>query len=190
MAPILQVTQIVAGYGEAPILRGVSLHVEPGELVAVIGPNGAGKSTLIKTIFGVLRPTSGQVTYDGRDITNWAPEKVVQMGMSYIPQVSNVFRTMTVRENMEMGAFILNFGGLASPLLGVSRALSRRLPVLVTRRSTLRYYSMDRLGRKDLTEKIDGVIRLFPDLKARLGERVGNLSGGQQQMVALLGLLC
>ncbi|NNF68290.1 MAG: ATP-binding cassette domain-containing protein, partial [Acidimicrobiia bacterium] len=86
------------------ILRGVSLELSAGELVVIIGPNGAGKSTLIKSIFGLLRTTSGSVTLDGEDITRLKPHSIVGRGVGYVPQVANVFPSLTVEENLDMGA--------------------------------------------------------------------------------------
>jgi ABC-type branched-subunit amino acid transport system ATPase component len=104
---LLQVDAVTSGYGDMEILHGVSIAVDTGEIVTVIGPNGAGKSTLMKTIFGLLRPTAGRITFAGREITGLAPDQIVRRGMAYVPQVENVFPSLTVRENLEMGAFIL-----------------------------------------------------------------------------------
>ncbi len=103
--PLLKVESVTAGYGDTEILRGVSMVVQPHEVVSIIGPNGAGKSTLMKTIFGLLHARQGTVTFDGHDITHLAPYQVVRLGMSYVPQVANVFTTLSVEENLEMGAF-------------------------------------------------------------------------------------
>lgn len=105
--PLLKVDAITAGYGDTEILRNLSLVVEPEEVVSIIGPNGAGKSTLMKTVFGLLHPRKGTVTFDGRDTTHLAPYRIVRLGMCYVPQVANVFTTLTVEENLEMGAFPL-----------------------------------------------------------------------------------
>ncbi|HEX2519159.1 MAG TPA: ABC transporter ATP-binding protein [Castellaniella sp.] len=98
---------MTAGYGDTEILRSLSIRVEPQEVVSIIGPNGAGKSTLMKTIFGLLHPREGSVWFDGHDITQFAPHRIVRQGMCYVPQVANVFTTLTVEENLEMGAFPL-----------------------------------------------------------------------------------
>jgi ABC-type branched-subunit amino acid transport system ATPase component len=103
---LLEVTGLVSGYGEMEILHGVSLHVEAGEIVTIIGPNGSGKSTLMKTIFGLLKPREGQVLFDGLELTGLPPHRIVQKGLCYVPQSSNTFLTLTVQENLEMGAFI------------------------------------------------------------------------------------
>ena len=108
--PVLEAQGVVAGYGEVNILHGVSLRVDRGEMVAVIGPNGAGKSTLLKAIFGLLPLRSGQVFLKGQEITNLSPDQVVLRGLSYVPQVENVFPSLTVLENLEMGAFVRRNG--------------------------------------------------------------------------------
>lgn len=105
--PLLKVDSVTAGYGDTEILRGLSIRVEPQEVVSIIGPNGAGKSTLMKTIFGLLHPREGSISFDGHDITQFAPHRIVRQGMCYVPQVANVFTTLTVEENLEMGAFPL-----------------------------------------------------------------------------------
>ena len=102
---MLETEGLVAGYvPEVDILNGVSIKVSEGEIVTVIGPNGAGKSTLIKTIFGLLRPRSGTVLFRGDDIGGQKPHDCTRSGMSYVPQLDNVFPTLTVEENLELGA--------------------------------------------------------------------------------------
>jgi ABC-type branched-subunit amino acid transport system ATPase component len=105
-APLLVAEGITAGYGKMPILHDVSLEVREGELVAVIGPNGAGKSTALKTLVGFLHPTSGRVALDGQDLVGLRPDQVLRRGLAYVPQGRIVFPQMTVRENLEMGAYI------------------------------------------------------------------------------------
>jgi len=103
---LLQVCDVVAGYGETEILHSVSITVERGQIVTIIGPNGSGKSTLLKTIFGLIRPKKGQVLLNGEDITGVAPETIVRKGLCYVPQSSNIFPSLSIHENLEMGAFI------------------------------------------------------------------------------------
>jgi len=103
---ILQVNQITAGYTKVDILHDINLQVDEGRIVSVIGPNGAGKSTLLKSIFGLLKPKQGQILLQDKDITGLNPAKVARQGISYVPQVDNVFPSMTIEENLEMGAFI------------------------------------------------------------------------------------
>jgi len=106
---ILQAENITAGYTrEVNILSDVNIRLESGQIVSIIGPNGAGKSTLLKTIFGILKPTNGKISLKDEDITGLKPDKVANKGISYVPQVDNVFPSLTIQENLEMGAFIRN----------------------------------------------------------------------------------
>ncbi len=107
-APVLELRGIAGGYGEADILHGVSLTVAGGEIVVVIGPNGAGKSTAIKAVFGLLRISAGQILLGGEEITGLSTEKLITLGVSYVPQTGNVFPTLSVEENLELGAYIRN----------------------------------------------------------------------------------
>ena len=104
---LLEMKGIVAGYGGANILNGVDIVIDAGEIGVIVGPNGAGKSTTLKALFGLLHVSEGSVVFDGRDITNQAPETLVTSGLSYVPQEFNVFPTMSVEENLEMGAYSL-----------------------------------------------------------------------------------
>jgi ABC-type branched-subunit amino acid transport system ATPase component len=143
---ILKIENITAGYTEVDILHQVNLQVRVGEIVSIIGPNGAGKSTLLKTIFGLLQPRRGTVMLNNQDITGLRPETIVRKGISYVPQVDNVFPSMTIQENLEMGAFIRT---------------------------------------DDYTQRVAQVYDLFPILRERKKDKVGRLSGGQRQMVAM-----
>ncbi len=143
---ILSVKDITVGYTEVDILHEVSINVKSGEIVSIIGPNGAGKSTLLKTIFGILKPRYGKVTFKDWDITGLKPNIVVRKGISYVPQVDNVFPSMTIHENLEMGAFIRN---------------------------------------DDYSQRLREVYDLFPVMAERKKQKVGQLSGGQRQMVAM-----
>ncbi|QIT55490.1 ABC transporter ATP-binding protein [Aquisalimonas sp. 2447] len=104
---LLQANDIYGGYGGADILNGASVRVEDDEIVVIIGANGAGKSTLMKAVFGLLHVRSGQVRYRGDDITNSKPEQMVGRGIAYVPQEHNVFPSLTVQENLEMGAYAI-----------------------------------------------------------------------------------
>lgn len=109
MTPLLTVESIYAGYVTGlDILQGINLTMGAGELIAIIGPNGAGKSTLAKTICGLLSPHTGQIIFQGKPISGLKPNQIVVQGMCYVPQLANVFRSLTVAENLEMGAFIRN----------------------------------------------------------------------------------
>ncbi|MEJ2098350.1 MAG: ABC transporter ATP-binding protein [Desulfobacterales bacterium] len=106
---VLEAENITAGYtAEVNILNNVGMQLKSGQIVSVIGPNGAGKSTLLKTIFGILKPANGKIRLRGDDITGLKPDKVAKKGISYVPQVNNVFPSLTIQENLEMGAFIRN----------------------------------------------------------------------------------
>ena len=100
--------QMTGGYGAADILHDCSIGVEKGEIAVIVGPNGAGKSTAMKAVFGMLPLRKGQVMFDGEDVTQLKPEERVVKGMGFVPQTNNVFTSMTVEENLEMGAFIRN----------------------------------------------------------------------------------
>lgn len=128
------------------VLHEVSVELDTGEIVTIIGPNGAGKSTLMKTIFGLLKPTGGKILFDGKNITGLPPDRIVRLGMAYVPQVDNVFPSLTAQENLEMGAFILT---------------------------------------RNFSDRMDDIYGLFPLLKERRRQRVGRMSGGERQMVAM-----
>jgi branched-chain amino acid transport system ATP-binding protein len=104
--PALVVDRINVFYGKVQILHEVSMAVEAGEIVTIIGPNGAGKSTTLKAIFGIAPVKGGRVVFEGKDITNWETSKLVNFGLSYIPQGGAIFPSLSVQENLEMGAFI------------------------------------------------------------------------------------
>ncbi len=103
---LLEASDLVAGYGETEILHGVSITVSEGEVITIIGPNGCGKSTLMKAIVGLLRIRTGSVTFRRADISALPPEQVVRTGLCYVPQTNNLFPSLTIRENLEMGAFV------------------------------------------------------------------------------------
>lgn len=109
MTNLLEVQEVYAGYiKDLNILQGVNFRIESHELVTVIGPNGAGKSTLAKTIFGLLTPNGGKIIFKGENIAGLKPNEIVKMGMCYVPQIVNVFPSLTIEENLEMGAYILS----------------------------------------------------------------------------------
>ncbi len=107
---LLDMRNLTAGYTEADILFDLSLRVEQNEIVVIIGPNGAGKSTAMRAVFGLLHVRQGTITFDGADITTWRPNAIAEQGVSYVPQVDNIFPSMTIEENLEMGAFLLRSG--------------------------------------------------------------------------------
>lgn len=105
MEPLLSVDNIFSGYGDTDVLEGVSIRVASDEIVTIIGPNGAGKSTLLKTIMGYLIPKAGVVRFQGENISRRGPEHKVRKGIGYVPQLDNVFSSLTVEENLQMGGY-------------------------------------------------------------------------------------
>ena len=105
---LLEVEGLSAGYGDLQVLTDVDMHVEAGEYVTIVGPNGAGKSTVMKSVFGLTDRMGGTVTFDTTDITAMDPEEIIHKGVGYVPQTDNVFPPLSVRENLEMGAYILD----------------------------------------------------------------------------------
>lgn len=102
---LLELKHVVGGYGGAPILNGVNMAIEQSDIGVIVGPNGAGKSTTLKAIFGLLKVTGGTIDFDGENVANSLPDKLVPKGLSFVPQEKNVFTSMSVEENLEMGAF-------------------------------------------------------------------------------------
>ena len=140
-------SKMTAGYGNGPdIISSCTINVDRGEIVAILGPNGAGKSTAMKTMLGLLNLKSGSVLIDGVDITNLSPQDRVRRGISFVPQSKNVFAELTVKENLEVGAFLRN---------------------------------------DNLDKILNDIYDLFPVLKDKQSQIVGELSGGQRQQVAL-----
>jgi ABC-type branched-subunit amino acid transport system ATPase component len=103
----LRAQGITAGYGGDPVIRDITVQTSPGEVVSLVGPNGSGKSTLLKSLVGVVRVSAGTVRVGDRDLTNAAPEEVARAAVGYVPQVDDVFAPLTVRENLEMGGYLL-----------------------------------------------------------------------------------
>lgn len=102
---LIELKHVVGGYGGAPILNGVNMAIEASDIGVIVGPNGAGKSTTLKAIFGLLKVTGGTIDFGGENIANSLPDKLVPKGLSFVPQEKNVFTSMSVEENLEMGAF-------------------------------------------------------------------------------------
>src|ERR1700757_129044 len=103
----LHAVGVTAGYGGDPVIRNVTLRSNPGEVVSLVGANGSGKSTLLKSLVGVVRVTAGTVTVGGTDVTRKPPEEGARAGGGYVPQIDDVFAPLTVRENLEMGGYLL-----------------------------------------------------------------------------------
>ena len=139
--------EMTGGYGNGPdIINSCTVNVNRGEIVSILGPNGAGKSTAMKAMLGLLNLKYGSIKINGEDISNLSPQDRVKKGISFVPQNKNVFAGMTVEENLEMGAFLLNV---------------------------------------EIKNIIEEVFNLFPILKEKRNQLVGELSGGQRQQVAL-----
>ena len=139
--------EMTGGYGNGPdIISSCTVNVNRGEIVSILGPNGAGKSTAMKAMLGLLNLKSGSIKINGKDISNLSPQDRVKEGISFVPQNKNVFAGMTVEENLEMGAFLLN---------------------------------------EEIKNIIEEIYELFPILKEKQNQLVGELSGGQRQQVAL-----
>ena len=144
---VLETIDLVAGYiPDVNILNGTNSYVEEGELVGIIGPNGAGKSTLLKAIFGLVNVRSGSIRLAGDEITGMHADRLVSRGVGFVPQTENVFETLSIRENLQMGCY--------------------QRPEL-------------------FSDQLDFVLGLFPEMKDRLDQRAGSLSGGERQMVAM-----
>jgi len=147
-SPALSVEDLVAGYSaEVDILNGVTIRLAEREIVAVVGPNGAGKSTLLKAIFGLVGTKSGRVRLGARNLDHLKPSAIARLGVGYVPQRDNVFPSLTVAENLEIGL-------AAAP-------------------------------EKPLARRLDAMYALFPRLAERRRQKVGTMSGGERQMVAM-----
>ncbi len=107
---LLTADRIFSGYGEKDILQGVSIRVEPSEIVTIIGPNGAGKSTFLKTLAGLLTPHQGEILFRNKSIHGSRPAEITRQGLCYVPQEENIFPNLSVAENLEMGAYVLQRG--------------------------------------------------------------------------------
>ncbi|HEY4413874.1 MAG TPA: ABC transporter ATP-binding protein [Gaiellaceae bacterium] len=128
-APLLEVNGLEAGYDDALILRGVDLTAEAEQIVAIVGPNGAGKSTLLKAVYGLVRPSSGSVRFDGADVTGERADRLTRRGMNLVPQVENVFPSLSIAENLHVGALVLPRAERQSEIarvLGVFPVLAER----------------------------------------------------------------
>jgi branched-chain amino acid transport system ATP-binding protein len=126
--PILELKDVVAGYGKMTILNGTTFTVPRGAITTVIGPNGAGKSTVFKTVFGLLPARSGTVRFDNRDVTNWTPRRLIEAGICYVPQGRNIFSELSVRANVELGSVAAG-GNIPDMPARIEKALDR-FPVL------------------------------------------------------------
>jgi ABC-type branched-subunit amino acid transport system ATPase component len=127
---LLEISALDAGYGDLQVLTDIDLRVEDGEYVTIVGPNGAGKSTVMKTIVGIADHIDGSITYRGSDISDTSPEDLVEKRIGYVPQTENIFPTLTVEENLRLGAYI--FDGVPEDR---KQAVYDRFPVLADRKN-------------------------------------------------------
>ena len=158
---MLKIRNLEAGYGELQVLKGISLHVAPGEIVAVIGANGAGKTTLLKTVAGILRSRCGEVEFDKQKIHNDPPDQIVARGCSLVPEGRHIFSTLTVKQNLILGAYRAT---------GAFRPWEKWF---------------GRGNNRSINTALEHVYELFGILKERSSQLAGTLSGGQQQMLAI-----
>ncbi|HCU91673.1 MAG TPA: ABC transporter ATP-binding protein [Actinobacteria bacterium] len=128
----LRAEEVTAGYGGDPVIRGISVRVQPGQVISLVGPNGSGKSTLLKSLVGVVRISSGTVAIGDREVTNLPPEEVARAGVGYVPQVDDVFAPLTVKENLEMGGYLLHHKQVAERI-GRVLAVFPRLSAMLGR---------------------------------------------------------
>jgi branched-chain amino acid transport system ATP-binding protein len=154
---MLKVRNLHSGYAGLEVLKGVSLHIDEGEIVTLVGANGAGKTTLVRTLTGLVRPAAGEVFFKSGNITFSETERIVEAGCSLVPEGRQVFAALTVKENLLLGAYSLP---------RKEKAGGGRFRTVVS-------------------ERFDMVHRLFPRLKEREEQFAGTLSGGEQQMLAV-----
>ena len=145
---LLSVSDLAVSYGAISALRGISFHVEPGEVVTLIGGNGAGKSTTLRTLSGLLQPRRGAIQFDGAPIQGVAPHRIVERGLVHVPEGRGIFANLSVKENLRLGAFV-------------------------------------RKDRDAVASDQERALEIFPQIRARLHQQAGTLSGGEQQMLAI-----
>jgi branched-chain amino acid transport system ATP-binding protein len=148
---MLEIKRISTYYGRIHILREVSVSAGSGLITAILGANGAGKTTLLKTISGVISPRSGNILFNGQDITSLPPEKIVALGISQVPEARQLFGPLSVLSNLRLGAYI----------------------------------RFRKESRREIDKDLDFIYEVFPILKSRLKQKASNLSGGEQQMLAI-----
>ena len=146
---MLEVKDLQVYYGMIQAIKGISFEVNQGEVIALIGANGAGKTTTLHTVTGLISPKSGQVLFEGKDITKTPAHKIVSMGMAHVPEGRRVFAELSVYENLRMGAYT-------------------------------------RKDKAEIEETLKSVYKRFPRLQERKNQMAGTLSGGEQQMLAIL----
>jgi len=145
---LLEIKDLWVHYGRAEAVRGISMEVEEGSIVTLIGANGAGKTTTLRTISGLTRPTSGEIWYQGKRIDGLPAHQIVKLGIAHVPEGRQLFYTLSVMQNLEMGGFLLK-------------------------------------GRNDFRKNLESMLDHFPNLRPRIRNQATDLSGGEQQMVAV-----
>jgi branched-chain amino acid transport system ATP-binding protein len=160
MRQMLELKDIHTFYGPIEALRGIDIEVKEGEIVSLIGNNGAGKSTTLMTISGVLRPEAGDIIFEGQSIRGIPPHRIVEMGISQVPEGRRIFPRLTIKENLEMGAYTV----------GSRQGIA---------------FSKSRINNQQIKIQFEKIFDLFPLLKERQKQPGGTLSGGEQQMLAI-----
>ncbi len=145
---LLEIKDLWVHYGRAEAVKGISMEIPEGSIVTLIGANGAGKTTTLRTISGIKRATSGEIWYQGKRIDSLSPHEIVRRGIAHVPEGRQLFYTLTVKQNLEMGGYLLK-------------------------------------GRANLNKNIESMLEHFPNLRARYHNMATDLSGGEQQMVAV-----
>jgi len=157
---MLKLKDIHTFYGPIEALKGIDIEVERGEIVCLIGNNGAGKSTALMTISGILKPRSGNILFAGESIGGISPHRIVEMGVSQVPEGRRIFPKLTVKENLEMGAYsVVN--------------------------SQFLVFGKSKTNNRQIKAQLEKTFELFPVLKERQQQSGGTLSGGEQQMLAI-----
>ncbi|HEX7439334.1 MAG TPA: ABC transporter ATP-binding protein [Caldimonas sp.] len=147
-APLLEVSGLAVAYGHVEALQGIDFRIDAGEIRTLVGANGAGKSTTLLALSGLIAPRAGTIHFDGEDITRMAPHRIVERGLIHVAEGRAILTTLTVRENLELGAY-------------------------------------RRRDKAAVASDLERVLSLFPRLKERIDGVAGNLSGGEQQMLAI-----
>jgi branched-chain amino acid transport system ATP-binding protein len=145
---LLEIKDLWVHYGRAEAVRGISMEVEEGAIVTLIGANGAGKTTTLRAVSGLKRASSGEIWYQGKRIDSLPPHEIVKLGIAHVPEGRQLFYTLSVMQNLEMGGYLLK-------------------------------------GRSDFRKNLDSMLSHFPNLKVRIKNQATDLSGGEQQMVAV-----
>lgn len=189
---LLEIKDLYVSYGAIKAIKGITLHVNEGEIVALIGSNGAGKSTTMQTITGILKPVSGSIVFKEKEITKLPAHKIVYMGISEVPEGRRIFQELSVYENLKLGAFSINFNEetsnyaekLFEKLNKVKNEKLRRVLAKATAKIVI-LFKTPAMRNDEIGKSLERVYNRFPVLKERKRQRAGTLSGGEQQMLAM-----